>query len=102
LSEGVAAVRRAWEDAGREGRPRIVTDRYCSLGPDAEATADAYVRHYYGDEFFEAARADTLTDAKRLSRELERIGLAGCDDLLLFPCCGDLEQIALLTEALES
>jgi alkanesulfonate monooxygenase SsuD/methylene tetrahydromethanopterin reductase-like flavin-dependent oxidoreductase (luciferase family) len=102
LKEGVSAVRRAWEGAGREGRPRIVTARYFSLGPDAEASADAYIHHYYGDEFFEPARADTLTDYRRLSRELDRIALAGCDDLLLFPCSDGLEQIALLTEALEA
>jgi hypothetical protein len=25
----------------------------------------------------------------------------GCDDLLLFPCSGDLDQVALLAEALD-
>ena len=32
-----------------------------------------------------------------------RIGIrgAGCDDLLLFPCTGELDQVALLAEALD-
>jgi hypothetical protein len=33
--EGGAAVGRAWSEAGRDGRPRIVTGRYFSLGPGA-------------------------------------------------------------------
>src|SRR5205823_270472 len=43
LEEGGAAIRRAWSEAGRPGGPRIVvTGRHFSLGPDADATADAY------------------------------------------------------------
>ena len=100
LREGVAAVGREWAEAGREGRPRILTGRYFSLGADADANADEYIRHYYGDDYFEAARADTLTTAERIRAELERLADAGCDDLVLFPCSGDLEQVPLLAEAL--
>jgi alkanesulfonate monooxygenase SsuD/methylene tetrahydromethanopterin reductase-like flavin-dependent oxidoreductase (luciferase family) len=66
LAEGAAAVRRAWAQAKRSGQPRIATGRYFSLGDDADAVADEYIRHYYGDEFFAAARADTLTTGQQL------------------------------------
>lgn len=46
LQEGGAAVRQAWSEAGRDGRPRIVTGRYFSLGPGAQEIADPYIRHY--------------------------------------------------------
>jgi len=77
LREGAAAVRRAWEEAGRPGQPRIVTGGYFSLGDDAGAVADHYIRHYYGDEYFSFARADTLTAAARLRDELEALAAAG-------------------------
>jgi alkanesulfonate monooxygenase SsuD/methylene tetrahydromethanopterin reductase-like flavin-dependent oxidoreductase (luciferase family) len=102
LRGGAAAVDRAWTDAGRSGRPRIVTGRYFSLGPDADETADHYIQHYYGADFFQPARADTLTDAEEIHTELRRVSEAGCTDVLLFPCSGDLEQISLLAEALRA
>jgi alkanesulfonate monooxygenase SsuD/methylene tetrahydromethanopterin reductase-like flavin-dependent oxidoreductase (luciferase family) len=99
LEDGRAAVGRAWAQAGRTGRPRIMTGRYFSLGAEADETADEYIHHYYGADFFDPARADTLTTGERIQAELGRLSEAGCDDLLLFPCSGDLEQVSLLAEA---
>jgi alkanesulfonate monooxygenase SsuD/methylene tetrahydromethanopterin reductase-like flavin-dependent oxidoreductase (luciferase family) len=101
LEEGAAAVRRAWSEAGRDGRPRIVTGRYFSLGPGADATADEYIHHYYGAEYFDFARADTVTSPDQLRLELERLSRTGCDEVVLFPCSGELDQIALLSDALQ-
>ena len=102
LRDGVAATEEAWARAGRHGRPRILTGRYFSLGPDAAATADAYIHHYYGDDYFDFARADTLTDAGQLRVELRHLADAGCTDVLLYPCAGDLEQVGRLYRALYS
>ena len=102
LLGGIASAQAAWSDAGRLGRPRIVVARYFSLGPNAEATADEYIRHYYGDEFFGAARSDVLTTPGRLHDELHRLRDAGCDDVLLFPCSADLDQSRRLAVALKA
>ena len=99
LREGRAAVEREWAAAGRQGRPRIVTGRYFCLGAGAEETADEYIRHYYGEEFFNAARAETATSAEQIREKLRRLEQAGCDDVLLFPCSGELEQVELLEQA---
>jgi alkanesulfonate monooxygenase SsuD/methylene tetrahydromethanopterin reductase-like flavin-dependent oxidoreductase (luciferase family) len=102
LLGGIASAQAAWSDARRPGRPRIVVGRYFSLGPDADASADEYIHHYYGDEFFSAARADVLTTTAHLHRELERLRDAGCDDVLLFPCSADLDQPRHLAGALHA
>jgi alkanesulfonate monooxygenase SsuD/methylene tetrahydromethanopterin reductase-like flavin-dependent oxidoreductase (luciferase family) len=102
LQDGCAAVRRAWAEAGREGSPRIMTGRYFCLGPVADETADAYIHHYYGADFFDLARADTLTNIEQIHAELRRLDEAGCADVLLFPCSGDLEQVSLLAQALRA
>jgi alkanesulfonate monooxygenase SsuD/methylene tetrahydromethanopterin reductase-like flavin-dependent oxidoreductase (luciferase family) len=99
LREGTVAVRQAWEEAGRSERPRIMTGRYFSLGDSAAAIADEYIRHYYGDEYFPAARADTLTTPEHLRTELEALQAAGATDVLLYPASAGLEQIDLLAEA---
>jgi hypothetical protein len=77
-----------------------VTGRYFSRGRDADAVADEYIEHYYGRDSLAIARADTLTDADQIAAELRRLADAGCDDVLLFPCSGGLEQVSLLADAL--
>jgi alkanesulfonate monooxygenase SsuD/methylene tetrahydromethanopterin reductase-like flavin-dependent oxidoreductase (luciferase family) len=101
LADGMASIRQAWSEAGRPGRPRVVVERYFCLGAGADEVADDYLLHYYGHEYFANARADTLTTGERLRAEASRLSEAGCDDLLLFPCAGGLEQVTLLAEALE-
>jgi alkanesulfonate monooxygenase SsuD/methylene tetrahydromethanopterin reductase-like flavin-dependent oxidoreductase (luciferase family) len=100
LVDGMAAARRAWSDAGRSGRPRVVVERYFCLGEGADAVADHYIAHYYGEAFYPAARADTLTDPDQLGAELTRLASAGADDLILLPCSADLTQVDLLAAAL--
>jgi alkanesulfonate monooxygenase SsuD/methylene tetrahydromethanopterin reductase-like flavin-dependent oxidoreductase (luciferase family) len=102
LQDGASEVERAWSAAAREGRPRIATGRYFSLGPGAAETADRYIVHYYGADYFDAARADTLTSAERIRAELARLADAGCTDVVLFPCSGDVAQISLLAAAIGS
>jgi alkanesulfonate monooxygenase SsuD/methylene tetrahydromethanopterin reductase-like flavin-dependent oxidoreductase (luciferase family) len=99
LRDGGAAVRRAWSQAERPGRPRVVTGRYVCLGPDAERTADEYIHHYYGTDYFAAARADTFTDVVQLRAGLDELADAGCDDVVLFPCSGDLGEVARMADA---
>jgi alkanesulfonate monooxygenase SsuD/methylene tetrahydromethanopterin reductase-like flavin-dependent oxidoreductase (luciferase family) len=101
LVDGMTSVRRAWTDAGRSGRPRVVAERYFCLGTGADEAADQYLLHYYGQEYFAHARADTLTTPGRLREEIQRLSGTGCDDLLLFPCTGAVDQVALLAEALD-
>jgi alkanesulfonate monooxygenase SsuD/methylene tetrahydromethanopterin reductase-like flavin-dependent oxidoreductase (luciferase family) len=100
LEDGVREVRRAWAEAGRDGQPRIATGRYFSLGPDAEFAADEYIRHYYGDAYFAAARADTLTSREQVALELERLAAGGVTDLVLYPSAASMDQVELLAEAL--
>lgn len=99
LVDGMGVVRQAWADAGRAGTPRIVTGRYFNLGPNADAVADEYIRHYYGDEGFPIARADTLTSPERIRDELDWLSNAGVTDLVLYPSSADLDQVCLLAEA---
>jgi alkanesulfonate monooxygenase SsuD/methylene tetrahydromethanopterin reductase-like flavin-dependent oxidoreductase (luciferase family) len=101
LTEGIAGVRRAWEEAGREDRPRIVVERYFCLGDEAEEIANHYLHHYYGPTYLPAVLADTLTDQRGLRAELDRLAELGCDDVVLLPCRGDLDQVGLLAEALD-
>jgi alkanesulfonate monooxygenase SsuD/methylene tetrahydromethanopterin reductase-like flavin-dependent oxidoreductase (luciferase family) len=102
LQEGTGATRRAWAEAGRPRQPRIATGRYFGLGANADAIADEYIRHYYGDAYFATARADTLTTSEHLRVELQALQAAGATDAVLYPTSGGLEQVGLLAEALQN
>jgi alkanesulfonate monooxygenase SsuD/methylene tetrahydromethanopterin reductase-like flavin-dependent oxidoreductase (luciferase family) len=100
LVDGIAGAAEAWDEAGRRDEPRIVAVRYFSLGAEGGAIADEYLMHYYGADYFADARADTSTTPEELRAEVARVADAGADDLLLFPCSGDLEQLSMLADAL--
>ncbi|WP_028922094.1 LLM class flavin-dependent oxidoreductase [Pseudonocardia acaciae] len=101
FGRGAERVRRAWTDHGRTGRPRLMALPYFSLGAQARANAAAYLGDHYA---IEGARADevvqkTLTDAETLRATVTAYDRAGCDELLLFPCGADPDQVRLLAEA---
>jgi alkanesulfonate monooxygenase SsuD/methylene tetrahydromethanopterin reductase-like flavin-dependent oxidoreductase (luciferase family) len=100
LAQGANAVREAWQEVGRIGQPRIVTGRYFALGRDADATADEYIRHYYGDAYFDFARPDTLTTPAQLHDHLADLRAVGATDVVLYPASADLDQVRLLADAL--
>jgi hypothetical protein len=76
----------------------VVTGRYFSLGPQAGDLADAYLKHYYGAEYFGPARADTFTSADQIQAGVSLLSEAGCTDVIFYPCSGDICQIERLAQ----
>lgn len=101
LEQGANAVREAWQEAGRTGQPRIVTGRYFALGRHADTVADDYIRHYYGDAYFDFARADTLTTPAQIDDHLTALREAGATDVVLYPASADPDQVTRLAEVLQ-
>lgn len=94
-------AREAWHDAGRDGSPRTAALAYYCLGPDAEAASRQYLLDYYGflGETAEYIAAGALTSPERVRSEIEAYADAGCDELILFPCSPDPEQVDRLADA---
>jgi hypothetical protein len=90
------------ERGGATGQPRIATGRYFGLGDDADAVTDEYILHYYGDESFPAARADTLTTLGHLRGAAGPAGGRRHRHAILYPTSDRLEQVVLLAEALRN
>lgn len=98
--ELVARARRAWHDAGRDGRLRVVSLSYVSLGADGPARAAEYLRRYYAfiGPKAELAAARAITTEGRLRAAVAEYAEAGCDELVLFPCSADPEQVDLVAK----
>jgi alkanesulfonate monooxygenase SsuD/methylene tetrahydromethanopterin reductase-like flavin-dependent oxidoreductase (luciferase family) len=96
----IKQVRAAWQDAGRQGEPRLAALAYFSLGEDVAADSRAYLRHYYGflgpyaEQIAEGAlRSDTsIRDAVRQFED------AGATELYFDPTVASLEQLDRLAD----
>jgi alkanesulfonate monooxygenase SsuD/methylene tetrahydromethanopterin reductase-like flavin-dependent oxidoreductase (luciferase family) len=101
FAAGKEKLERAWSDAGREGGPRTLALAYFSLGDEAEATANAYLKDYYaflGDMAGQIADS-AAKDPETAKSYAEGFGAAGCDELIMFPSSSHPEQVELLAEA---
>jgi alkanesulfonate monooxygenase SsuD/methylene tetrahydromethanopterin reductase-like flavin-dependent oxidoreductase (luciferase family) len=102
FAQASAAVDQAWQEAGREGRPRKLSLAYFALGPDARQAADTYLKRYYA---FMGPVADQIAAGAAVSPDQVRgaaaaFAQAGCDELIFVPCSSELDQVGLLAGAL--
>ena len=96
-----AAINRAWDEAGRPGRPRWVGAAYYALGPDSREQAAAYIDRMYGHDPALAARRLAMipTDRDGVRRLVDRQAAAGVDELLLRPVASGIDQLERLADA---
>ena len=101
FAQGAERARQAWQEAGRDGRPRLVAITYVSLGADAEAHARGYLGDYYAfaGEYAERVAAGALTAPAQVAEAVRAFAEHGCDELILFPCNADLAQVELIASA---
>lgn len=92
---GVRALREAWQEAGREGAPRIVSLTYFALGSDAEELADGYLSDYYGfaPPYAQLVLRNAAVGEAKLRETLARLTDIGCDEVILAPCGSSLDQL---------
>ncbi len=102
FAEAAEKVKAEWSEAGREGRPRLEGLAYFSLGADAEADANAYLKDYYawlGEETASFIANSAAKDAETVQGYLAAFEAVGCDQLILFPSSNDPAQVDLLADA---
>jgi alkanesulfonate monooxygenase SsuD/methylene tetrahydromethanopterin reductase-like flavin-dependent oxidoreductase (luciferase family) len=94
-------VRAAWKEAGREGDPHLAALAYFSLGKQGTKEAKRYLLDYYAfaPAYAEAIAAGALTTSGEVRKAMAAFTAVGCDELILFPCSPDLDQVALLADA---
>lgn len=95
-------VRKAWAEAGRADPPRLVALTYFALGDGAEELARSYLVDYYSfiGPFAEKVAEGALTSLEKTRGALRAFADAGCDEVLMFPCSADPEQVDRLAEVL--
>jgi alkanesulfonate monooxygenase SsuD/methylene tetrahydromethanopterin reductase-like flavin-dependent oxidoreductase (luciferase family) len=89
------AAEESWKASGRSGKPRLVGCMYVALGPDAKERGATYLRHYYGST---GPRTETMinmlpTTLEAIKKRIQVYAGIGTNELILWPCTPDLEQI---------
>lgn len=103
LREGAAKTKAAWQAAGRDGAPRTAALGYFALGEHAEEAADRYLHDYYAflGDFADQVAGSAATDAATVKQRVQAFADAGCDELVLFPCSPEPDQVDLLADAID-
>jgi alkanesulfonate monooxygenase SsuD/methylene tetrahydromethanopterin reductase-like flavin-dependent oxidoreductase (luciferase family) len=101
FAQAAAGVDRAWQEAGRPGKPRKLSLAYFALGSDARNLADNYLLHYYA---FLGDVAKQVAGGAAISAEMARgyaaaFEAAGCDELIFIPTSSAPDQVSLLADA---
>ncbi len=101
FKESKAKLDQAWSDAGREGAPQAKALAYFSLGDEAEANAEGYLKDYYEwlGEYAQGIADSAAKDAETVKGYIQAFEEAGCDELFFIPASSDPDQVDLLAEA---
>jgi len=101
FKEDATKLDEVWKQEGREGKPYKMALAYFSLGPDAQKNAEHDLLDYYawlGNETAQAIVDGAAKDADTVKQYMSAFESGGCDELVLFPCASDPEQVGLLAE----
>ena len=92
-------VNQAWDEAGRDGRPKFWALGYFAFGQEVADEAEANLTGYYGDfgPRVWARAVKTAADAKARVRMFEEVG---CDEYMFFMIAPSVEQAVRLAEAI--
>jgi alkanesulfonate monooxygenase SsuD/methylene tetrahydromethanopterin reductase-like flavin-dependent oxidoreductase (luciferase family) len=102
FAQAAAGVDKAWQDAGRPGRPRKLTLAYFGLGPEARSQAEGYLLHYYGwlGEIANMIAGGAAVSPEMVKSYIAAFEASGCDEIIFVPTASRLDQISLLAEAI--
>jgi hypothetical protein len=95
-------VKQAWEEAGREGKPRLLCGCYYAVGPEAGDELAAYVNDYYPP--FYGPSVEPLIESMRcvtpqaITDTVKRFEDIGCDEFVFQPVTPSIGQLHGLAE----
>jgi alkanesulfonate monooxygenase SsuD/methylene tetrahydromethanopterin reductase-like flavin-dependent oxidoreductase (luciferase family) len=104
LRASVDNITRAWDAAGRDVAPTLMTSFWFALGGDAREQLRSYARRYlavFGDELAEAlAAACTVAGPEALLAAINACEEAGFDEIQLVPTTSSVGVIEEVTDLL--
>jgi hypothetical protein len=93
----------AWKEAGRPGKPCLVSSIEYAFGPAALERAVASLRRYYnylGVQRAEVISESVISSPQELKADIQAFADIGLDELLIFPCVSEMEQFDRLVDVI--
>ncbi len=94
------AARKAWQDVGRPGSPKLVAIAYFVFGDVDRGRAN--VGDYYsanGEEFAQSQAQGVRAGADEVRELMKSFDAIGADELILHPALADLDEVGKLADA---
>jgi alkanesulfonate monooxygenase SsuD/methylene tetrahydromethanopterin reductase-like flavin-dependent oxidoreductase (luciferase family) len=97
---GYEAAERAWQAAGRPGKPRFVAAMYYALGADAAERGARYIRDYYAfvGPMVEGLARSLPSTPDAVKAAFEAYLAVGADEVIAWPTIAELDQVELLAD----
>jgi alkanesulfonate monooxygenase SsuD/methylene tetrahydromethanopterin reductase-like flavin-dependent oxidoreductase (luciferase family) len=86
-----------WNKVGKTGKPRLVGCAYFGLGSGAAERMQAYLGNYYGP-YAQWVAGGAFSTEEAVKQALQAFADIGTDELLLFPCIPELDQLDRLAQ----
>jgi alkanesulfonate monooxygenase SsuD/methylene tetrahydromethanopterin reductase-like flavin-dependent oxidoreductase (luciferase family) len=95
----VERIRQAWQDAGRDGEPRLAALVYFGLGD--QRASEAALRRYYGflGQWADAIVAGTITTPQAAKAIANEFADAGFTELVFNPTVASVDEVERLADA---
>jgi alkanesulfonate monooxygenase SsuD/methylene tetrahydromethanopterin reductase-like flavin-dependent oxidoreductase (luciferase family) len=100
IREHYSLTEKYWKEAGRSGKPRLVSMRFYALGPNAAERGLAKIRHYYSfaGEKAESIAQPILSTPQAVKEAIKEYSAIGLDELILSPTLAEIDQVDRLAE----
>jgi alkanesulfonate monooxygenase SsuD/methylene tetrahydromethanopterin reductase-like flavin-dependent oxidoreductase (luciferase family) len=98
-------AKETWEGAGRPGTPRFVSCIYYGLGPRAAQGVASYIGEFYahkGTAQVQQMIQDVAVTPESLRTTIQQFADIGTDELILWPCTPELDQLHRLADVVDS
>jgi alkanesulfonate monooxygenase SsuD/methylene tetrahydromethanopterin reductase-like flavin-dependent oxidoreductase (luciferase family) len=102
VRQSLEMTRKVWQEAGRTGKPRLVVTSYYGLGQGVADWVNRTVLDYYAPlgPLATQVAAGVPTTPEALRGLVQAFADMGVDELLLWPCIPELDQISRLEDAI--
>jgi alkanesulfonate monooxygenase SsuD/methylene tetrahydromethanopterin reductase-like flavin-dependent oxidoreductase (luciferase family) len=89
-----------WQSTGKPGKPRLVLNAYFAFGPGAASRAEAYLLESYAAlvPLAQQIARSVPSTPETVRATIQEYKDIGTDELVLYPCIAELDQLHLLAE----
>lgn len=102
INECFRLAENAWQRGGRPGKPRLVSDAFYGLGPEAASRSAAYILDYHAPlgPMAQAMAENVIASPEDIKAKIRAFEELGTDELLFIPCIPELDQVRRLIDCL--